>query len=193
MPNIIKSLLVLFVILIYVFLIFLLAKKLLFNKKSKIFSKIISVFLILLILVSVIYLAKYTYPFDKKVSLELCEAITVPEGKPSGFAKDWYTIYSIPCFNGSFIVDSEHSVDNLKSFNPKHDFDLENYTYIIVFGAELVSFSVNVWDQYGPPIIDLGLEEKLGKPVFSEGITPNTVYIYRINRMAVTKPKVNYK
>lgn len=184
--NIIKSAIVLIVVLLLILINFLLVRRGIRKNLFKTGKYAIIALVLLISLFPTIFLSKYIYPFDRNVRFKLVEVVEADSNSLKRFGMEWFGRYKLL---GSPGVDSRWNTNAIPNIRWP-ELNLNMYTYIVVIGRELLSLKYNVWEQQGPPIIDLGTSPKWGKVVLSDTVDYSKVYIYRIRRIYIDRNKL---
>lgn len=183
MNDLQKSIIVFAIILLMLAIIIVATRKLIALLFAKKFKSLFYLLIILPLIVGIVFLSNYVYPYERNVELEL---VHVAE---CGHRMDehdipWHAYYEDYGWGAKsrfiiFVPASVHD-DCMEVMS-----DLDNYTYIISYGRTLETLTYNMWDSKMTPILDLGTSAKDGHVTYGENGDPNCVYIYRIKKMRI--------
>ncbi len=121
----------------------------------------------------------YINPVDQSVDFVLIEELDIPEEYTMVEPRFWYAVYD------------EFGLYASSRYNPPNgpmqgvswpEMDLKRYTYIVCFGQKLDNLKYNTWVTIDAPTYTGAYR---GYAEFTEDFYPNSVFIYRIQKMRI--------
>ena len=144
---------------------------------------ILMLFCACVVLLSVVLLGDYVYPFERDLHPMLIAEFDVPNGYELDYPgqKFWHGAYEqFGLYAQSQYFDPTEN-QSIYGFGwPPMDFD--KYCYIITYGQKIESLSYNVWETIDTPI---RTGAKVGHMVLEKDFSPSKVYIYQSPKIRI--------
>ncbi len=138
-------------------------------------SAILSTLLALLFFVGTF---PYLNPMDRQVEFSLLTCVEVPYTLSE--SPKWEGVYGKYCLGGTPLMYSPDGPATDVSW--PEEMDLDHFSYIVCYGAEMESLTINIWETFDAPIRRSSYE---GHVTFDEVYFPNSIFIYQIDRARI--------
>lgn len=152
------------------------------KKSSNIKARVIAAITVLCTIASILFLGKYTNPYDQ--TLEYEQFLIIETDSPHSLVagqRFWHGAYAENVFHAGPLFYSTESFKARYGDNwPELDFS--HYSYIITYGQEMTSLSYNVWNTIDVPVYT-GVYA--GRVELSDEFDPCKIYIYQISKLPI--------